>query len=526
MTIEDILSMEEGQVFDRKSIAIRATALSDVICAFANADGGTIAIGISDKTRTIEGVDYENDKLNDLLRVPVDYCNPSVQIKTEMIPCTDFEGRDNHVLLMHIEASTFLHANHADEVFQRIGDKSKKLSFEDRMTLMYDKGLRFFEDAPLLDADWEDIDLDFLTEYLKKIKYGKSAKEYLLQNHSFAVEKNGMVQFSAAAILLFGNYPQNFFPRARVRFIRYDGTEELFGTEMNVIKDVIFEGTILKQVEESIKYLATQIKEKTYLGSKGLFVTEEEYPEFVRQEIIVNAVTHRDYSIKGTDIQIKMFDDRICVESPGKLPGTVKLDNMRTTHFSRNPKIAEFLRNYEYVKEYGEGVDRMYRELENAGLATPVFRMNAFMMQTTIYNAEGSNAKINAQKLALESPNAKIDAQKLAFESPNDKIDAPKLTVKERADHLNVKKINIDTLRNQIIIKGYQQPTEEKLLRIYAVMEVNRVFSTKDVMQELSCPDSTARSIMKKLRDLDVLVAVKGMGKGKYRFKYVGETIE
>lgn len=62
---------------------------------------------------------------------------------------------------------------------------------------------------------------------------------------------------------------------------------------------------------DSITDLDIQIKEKTYLGKDGLFVTEEEYPKFVRQEIIVNAVTHRTYSISGTDIQIKMFDDGI-----------------------------------------------------------------------------------------------------------------------------------------------------------------------------------------------------------------------
>ena len=70
--------------------------------------------------------------------------------------------------------------------------------------------------------------------------------------------------------------------------------------------------------------MITQVKEKTYLGANGKFVTEEEYPKFVRQELIVNAVTHRAYSISGTDIQIKMFDNRIVVESPGKLPGLVK----------------------------------------------------------------------------------------------------------------------------------------------------------------------------------------------------------
>ena len=84
---------------------------------------------------------------------------------------------------------------------------------------------------------------------------------------------------------------------------------------MNVVKDVIFEGNILNIIEKSIAYLDTQIKEKTYLGSDGRFVTKEEYPKFVRQEIIVNAVMHRDYNIRGTDIQIKMFDDRIVVES-------------------------------------------------------------------------------------------------------------------------------------------------------------------------------------------------------------------
>lgn len=123
------------------------------------------------------------------------------------------------------------------------------------------------------------------------------------------------MQISSAAILLFGKNPQLYFPRARVRFIRYEGTEERVGTQMNVIKDVIFEGNILKMITDAVAYPDIQIKEKTYLGEDGLFVTEEEYPKFVRQEIIVNAVTHRDYSIRGTDIQIKMFDDRIVVES-------------------------------------------------------------------------------------------------------------------------------------------------------------------------------------------------------------------
>ena len=115
-------------------------------------------------------------------------------------------------------------------------------------------------------------------------------------------------------------------------------------------------------------------------------MTTPEFPEFVWKEIIINAATHRDYSIKGTDIQVKMFDDRIVVESPGNLPGIVRLNNMHQVHFSRNPKIAAFLHEYDYVQEFGEGVDRMYKEMKKAGLPVPEYKDVAFMLHATIRN--------------------------------------------------------------------------------------------------------------------------------------------
>ena len=189
MTIEEILQLEEGQTFDRKSINIDPTDLASTICAFANADGGDIAVGITNRKRLIEGVDFEMNKLNDILRAPLDYCSPTVEIETEYVPCVDMNGQKNHVLVMHIPASPEVHANNADEVRLRVGDKSKKLSFEDRTQLMYDKGMRYFEDSPGVDAEIEDIDLEFVEEYLKKINYGKSAMEYLTQNKGFIKEK-------------------------------------------------------------------------------------------------------------------------------------------------------------------------------------------------------------------------------------------------------------------------------------------------------------------------------------------------
>ena len=128
-SIQEIISRKEDQTFDCKSIQIEPKALAVPIIAFANADGGTIVIGVSDKTRKIEGVDQHTEKLNELLRIPLDFCNPSVPITSELLPCTDKDGNDDHILLIHIPASSELHANQTDEAFMRVGDKSRKLSF-------------------------------------------------------------------------------------------------------------------------------------------------------------------------------------------------------------------------------------------------------------------------------------------------------------------------------------------------------------------------------------------------------------
>ena len=392
------------------------------IVAFANADGGVIAIGVSDKTRKIEGVDQRTEKLNELLRVPLDFCNPSVPITTDLVPCTDKVGNDNHILLMYIPASSELHANQADEAYMRVGDKSRKLSFEERIQLMYDKGERYYEDTAVYGATVDDIDMAAVERYTELIGYTKSANQYLHENNGFiTTNAKGEEQVSVACILLFGKYPQKFFPRGRTRFIRYKGTEERVGAEMNVIKDVTFEGTILDQVKATTAYLETQVEEHTFLGQHGQFVTNRDYPKFVIQEMVVNACCHRAYNIKGTEIQIKMFDNRLVFESPGRLPGTVKPSNIRHTHFSRNPKIAQFLKAYDYVKEFGEGVDRMCRELEANGTPHLSFHLDDFILKITVpkvvSQAESQiNATANSSKRTV---NATVNAQNATANSEN-----------------------------------------------------------------------------------------------------------
>ena len=189
MTIQEIQNRKEDQTFDCKSIQIDPKALAIPIVAFANADGGVIAIGVSDKTRTIEGVDQDTQKLNDLLRVPFDFCNPSISVTCTYEPCTDKDGNENRILLMHIPASSSLHTNQADEAFMRVGDKSRKLTFDERVQLMYDKGERSFEDTAVYGATVDDIDMGAVAKYVNLLGYSKSPIEYLRENNHF-IKKN------------------------------------------------------------------------------------------------------------------------------------------------------------------------------------------------------------------------------------------------------------------------------------------------------------------------------------------------
>ena len=379
---------------------------------------------------------------------------------------------------MEIPASSSLDTNQADEAFMRVGDKSRKLTFDERVQLMYDKGERYYEDTAVYGATIDDIDMDAVADYAKMVGYGKSPLQYLRENNGFVKtnkkaaikreqsdarissaereqarpEVNGEEEVSTACILLFGKYPQKFFPRARTRFIRYEGVDEKVGAEMNVIKDVTFEGTILNQIKKTIEFIKTQVREHTFLGQHAQFVTKRDYPEFVIQEMTVNACCHRAYNIKGTEIQIKMFDDRLVFESPGKLPGQVKPNNIRHTHFSRNPKIAAFLKAYHFVKEFGEGFDRICREQEANGANVPSFRTDEFILKITVPKmtenvTENRNIIETPQKTSQKTSQKIID---LIKEDPY--ISTSKMAEIVGVDRRNIAR-NIKKLQEQGIVR-------------------------------------------------------------------------
>ena len=447
MTLEQITrefiksSKQERQFFDFKSIRISPNDIVIPVSAFANAEGGFVIVGVEDKTREITGVDGFEKQENALRAAVRDFIKPAVPHEAHLLDIIDDKGNPNHLLVFEVKQGKTMFTTNKDEVYVRVGDKSKKLNFEERMSFMYSKGARYFDYEPVYNTSINDIDFDLVKDYCDRIGYSKTPREFILENRFIASEKG---ELSSAAVLLFSKNVAFSFPRARIRVIKYEGTEALTGAEMNVIKDRIFKGRILEQLNGAIDFVRDQLKEHTYLGKDGLFVTEPEYPEFVWKELIVNAVCHRDYYIKGTDIQVKIFDDHYTVESPGSLPGDVTKNNIRHTHFSRNPVIAEYLHAYEFVKEFGEGVDRMCKEMETVGLEDPVYDNETFILSVSVYNK---------RKDVIE-----------AHEPENEPENEPEKTVEEKIIGLikNNPKISKDDMAKEI---GVSRATVTRALK-------------------------------------------------------------
>lgn len=374
LTFEYLQSGPEDLYFDRKSKRKKPNELANHICAFANANGGTIAVGVED-SGVINGFTISEQQLiNDIEKIPYDLCTPTPLCTFEVCEIKDDKNIDTKILLIHVKASTSkVIRKTSGEVFLRIGDSSKKLHYEDIKNLEYDRGERLYEEEIVERATLNDIDVDLFNYYKKLLDTDLSIEE-ILDARGLIVYKDNQTFLTVAGVLLFCKYPEKFLPTCRLRFIRYDGITASTGTSMNIIKDKTIYGPLHKILTDSKALINSQLRDFQSLDPvTGTFKTVPEYPEFAWQEGIVNALTHRDYSLKGEHIRVTMYDDRLEITSPGKLPNIVTLSNLKSTRYSRNPKIARVLSEFGWVKELNEGVKRIYNEMKNFFLDDPIF---------------------------------------------------------------------------------------------------------------------------------------------------------
>lgn len=304
------------------------------------------------------------DFISGLLFCRITYFNLNIY-NEEFLDVINMNGEKDQLLLLHIQPciDQIIRTTN-DSTYLRIGDKTKELKGDDLRNLEYAKSTRHFEDEINREATIEDLDEQLINEYKLKVDASHLPTEQVLKARAFIKIKDGKEYLTNATVLLFANNITQFYPNCRVRFVRYDGNSAQVGTRMNIVKDKNIECCILKLIDETRTFISSQLREFTALDPiTGRFQTVPEYPEFSWLEGIVNAVTHREYGMSGNYILVTMYDDRLEIKSPGKLPNIVTVDNIKDTRYARNPRISRVLTDFGWVRELNEGVKRIYSDM-------------------------------------------------------------------------------------------------------------------------------------------------------------------
>ena len=389
---EWVLHNPEGQFLERKSCYDRsgervrrrdvrsvATDIAETLSAMANADGGTVVVGVEDDG-TPTGVDYPDDRLNVLREAPRTLVRPPLRARIETPSVHGVR-----LLIFEVDWSPEAHQLTDGRYLLRVGDQNQPFPAEQIEALKAGKRRRIAEVRIVPEAFLADLDLTML-ERLRQHTGLALSDEDLLLRYRLAESRNGRLVLTLAALLLFGEDPGRWHPRCGIDFVKYEGTERRYGTQLNVVKREWIEAPLVTLLDQAFETIRPHIRERQRLVD--LFFEEWlEYPTFAWQEAIINAVAHRDYGFEGIGIEVWMFNDRLEVRSPGELVEPVTLDRLQKrerVHASRNPRLVRVLTDLGHMRELGEGIPRMFDVMEEEELYPPEFRLEADVIFTVV----------------------------------------------------------------------------------------------------------------------------------------------
>lgn len=379
--VQAIVDLNEDHFNDMKSKRISPAKLQETFVAFANADGGDIFIGVEDKVQTGERVIgfLEQEEANGVLSTLLEETSPSVE--NLLVEFLEVEGKG---LILHIgiPKSPKVHYTSAGNCYIRVNASKKKIIGERITQLAYSKGAKPYEKKDLSDVDIEDITESWhLVDYMRRVKSHLQPEDFL-RKQRLLTKKDGDRVPNVGCVLLFDEEPQaTLETRCAVKVYRLRTTEKEYKREQLAEMPLTVNGPIEKVIESTISQVSKYIDGASF-GDNGKLV-KLSYPSEALKEVLVNAVIHRDYSLND-DIHVRIFDNRVEIQSPGKLPGYMNLDNLYDERFSRNPNLVRMLHNLPNPVNHdiGEGLDTAKNELKKAGLVDPVFeeKDNAFVV--------------------------------------------------------------------------------------------------------------------------------------------------
>lgn len=383
--LRELFTHEDNRL-EKKPSTIHSRDLSEYFSMWANTapSGGIIVVGIRND-RSFEGcASLHPNQRNGLEKTADTFC-PDASYSMKQVPIQrDGSQQGDFLILFRVfyNASKVVQTT-SGWVFIRHGDSKKELKGETIGFLRTEKGEVQFEREPCRLAYPQDFDLKHVHEFAESVRTVKGWDASHSREHILELMKLGQIDGKAfipnmTCALLFATDPRDVVPGCRIRFLRFSGEVEGSGDSWNAVKDEFIDGTIPAQIQRAEEVLKSQLRSFSRMGAGGKFFTSPEYPEFAWYEAIVNACAHRCYGngMKNMVIFIKMFDDRLVVESPGPFPPFVTAKNIYNVHQPRNPFLMDALFYLKFVKAANEGTKRMRADMVEMALPEPKFEQD------------------------------------------------------------------------------------------------------------------------------------------------------
>ncbi|MCE5341250.1 MAG: helix-turn-helix domain-containing protein [Planctomycetaceae bacterium] len=332
------------------------------IVAFANTKGGHILLGVADNGR-ITGQKL-NNKIKSEIHNIARNCEPSINISR----------------ILQIDETAIVEIPEGDEkpyscsggYFRRLDAVTQKMSQREVRILFRQTDTVSFESQVCRNLNLKDISLTKVRTFLKEtgtaLKVGKTDLSLFFSSLG-VLDKN---KINNAGALMFASKIEKYIPHSEIILGAFKGNDK---THIFDRKDV--RGDLFTQFNEAVSFLMKHLNIRSEI--KGVNRNDVyEIPLEVLREAVINAIVHRDYTVKGTSIYVMVFDDRVEIENPGGLLSGVTMQSLGKASVRRNPVIADMFHRMGIVERMGSGIDRMRNVLRNAGLKEPVFEADEF----------------------------------------------------------------------------------------------------------------------------------------------------
>ena len=343
----------------------RRDDLADELAAFANTDGGVVLCGVTDGG-DVQGMSREQmDELEQLLvAICTDIIKPPIRpavLRKEIEEGMPF-------LLVEVPQGHTQHDSPGGS-YHRVGSSKRRMTSDERLRLAQQRGqARFlwFDKQPVAGTGFGSLDESLWKPLLSTV--GAADPESALEKMGLLTsDKNGRTRATVAGVLLCSRSPEEWLPNASIVATCYRGNDRTSGQ----IDAQTITGPLNRQITEAVAFVVRNMRVGAYKNPARTDLPQ--YSEAVLFEAIVNAVAHRDYSIRGSRIRLSMFTDRVEINSPGGLPNNLTIDSMDVRQSTRNEALASIFGRIPVGAVRGSGDRQFFMERRSDGVPT-IFR--------------------------------------------------------------------------------------------------------------------------------------------------------